>query len=168
MATALATPFYLDIDHPSEIASSKNCGRASSAGSGRSMDGKSVSIERCGCSARATGVVLGFAWLAYVNQADRVLLAVVISFRGWVRVGTARRVHRAHDRSALRHRSSRCSPAWRGARSSSTHRPDGYRSHRLVRFIWCARRWRFQVLLRVSWARAAAERVDASVVNPVA
>jgi MFS transporter, PAT family, beta-lactamase induction signal transducer AmpG len=96
MATALATPFYLDLGFTkSEIGLiAKNAGLWPSVFGGL-LGGLwmvKIGINR---ALWLFGLVqllsiLGFAWLAYVNQADRVLLAAVISFEALgVGLGTA-------------------------------------------------------------------------------
>ena len=96
MATALATPFYLDMGFTkSEIGLiAKNAGLWPSIIGGL-LGGLwmvKIGINR---ALWLFGVVqlvsiLGFAWLAYVNQPDRVLLAIVISFEALgVGLGTA-------------------------------------------------------------------------------
>ena len=96
MATALATPFYLDLGFTkSEIGLiAKNAALWPSVFGGL-LGG--LWMVRIGIN-RALWLfglvqllsILGFAWLAYVNQADRVLLAAVISFEALgVGLGTA-------------------------------------------------------------------------------
>jgi MFS transporter, PAT family, beta-lactamase induction signal transducer AmpG len=96
MATALATPFYLDLGFTkSEIGLiAKNAALWPSVIGGL-LGG--LWMVRIGIN-RALWLfglvqllsILGFAWLAYVNQADRVLLAAVISFEALgVGLGTA-------------------------------------------------------------------------------
>jgi MFS transporter, PAT family, beta-lactamase induction signal transducer AmpG len=96
MATALATPFYLDMGFSkSEIGLiAKNAGLGASVLGGL-LGGLwmlKVGINR---GLWLFGVVqvasiLGFAWLAYVHEADRVLLAAVIAFEALgVGLGTA-------------------------------------------------------------------------------
>jgi MFS transporter, PAT family, beta-lactamase induction signal transducer AmpG len=96
MATALATPFYLDMGFTkSDIGLiAKNAGLWASVGGGL-LGG--IWMLRIGIN-RALwlfGVVqvvsiLGFAWLAYVHEPDRVLLAGVIAFEALgVGLGTA-------------------------------------------------------------------------------
>ena len=96
MATALATPFYLDMGFTKTDIGviAKNAGLwASVVGvllGGRGM--VKIGINR---GLWLFGVVqlvsiLGFAWLAYVNQPDRLLLAFVIAFEALgVGLGTA-------------------------------------------------------------------------------
>ena len=96
MATALATPFYLDMGFSlSDIGIiAKNVGLWASVVGGL-LGGiwmLKIGINR---GLWVFGVVqvvsiLGFAWLAYVNVPDRVLLAVVIAFEALgVGLGTA-------------------------------------------------------------------------------
>jgi PAT family beta-lactamase induction signal transducer AmpG len=96
MATALATPFYLDLGFTkSEIGLiAKNAALWPSVIGGL-LGGLwmvKIGINR---ALWLFGLVqllsiLGFAWLAYVNEADRVLLAAVISFEALgVGLGTA-------------------------------------------------------------------------------
>jgi len=96
MATALATPFYLDMGFSlSEIGLiAKNVGLAASVIGGL-LGG--IWMLRIGINRGLWlfGVVqvvsiLGFAWLAYVHEPDRVLLGVVIAFEALgVGLGTA-------------------------------------------------------------------------------
>ena len=96
MATALATPFYLDLGFTkTEIGViAKNAGLWSSVAGGM-LGGLwmvKIGINR---GLWIFGVVqlvsiLGFAWLAWENRADRVLLAAVIAFEALgVGLGTA-------------------------------------------------------------------------------
>src|SRR5438477_11874299 len=96
MATALATPFYLDIGFTmSEIGLiAKNAGLWASVFGGL-LGGiwmLRIGINRGLWLFGAVQVlsILGFAWLAYVNEPHRVLLAVVIAFEALgVGLGTA-------------------------------------------------------------------------------
>jgi PAT family beta-lactamase induction signal transducer AmpG len=96
MATALATPFYLDMGFSkSEIGLiAKNAGLWASVVGGL-LGGLwmlKVGINRGLWLFGAVQVVsiLGFAWLAYVGEPDRLLLAVVIAFEALgVGLGTA-------------------------------------------------------------------------------
>jgi PAT family beta-lactamase induction signal transducer AmpG len=96
MATALATPFYLDIGFTmSEIGLiAKNAGLWASVFGGL-LGGiwmLRIGINRGLWLFGAVQVfsILGFAWLAYVNQPDRLLLAGVIAFEALgVGLGTA-------------------------------------------------------------------------------
>jgi PAT family beta-lactamase induction signal transducer AmpG len=96
MATALATPFYLDMGFSkSEIGLiAKNAGLWASVIGGL-LGGLwmlKVGINRGLWLFGAVQVVsiLGFAWLAYVGEPDRLLLAVVIAFEALgVGLGTA-------------------------------------------------------------------------------
>jgi MFS transporter, PAT family, beta-lactamase induction signal transducer AmpG len=96
MATALATPFYLDMGFTmSEIGLiAKNAGLWSSVIGGL-LGGiwmLKIGINRGLWLFGVVQVVsiLGFAWLAYVHEPDRVLLAVVIAFEALgVGLGTA-------------------------------------------------------------------------------
>jgi len=96
MATALATPFYLDIGFSmSEIGLiAKNAGLWASVIGGL-LGGLwmlKIGINRGLWLFGVVQVVsiLGFAWLAYVHRPDRVLLAVVIAFEALgVGLGTA-------------------------------------------------------------------------------
>jgi MFS transporter, PAT family, beta-lactamase induction signal transducer AmpG len=96
MATALATPFYLDMGFSkSEIGLiAKNAGLGASVLGGL-LGGLwmlKVGINRGLWLFGVVQVVsiLGFAWLAYVHEADRVLLAAVIAFEALgVGLGTA-------------------------------------------------------------------------------
>ncbi len=96
MATALATPFYLDLGFSlSDIGLiAKNVGLWASVVGGL-LGGiwmLKIGINRGLWLFGAVQVVsiLGFAWLAYVNEPDRVLLAVVIAFEALgVGLGTA-------------------------------------------------------------------------------
>jgi PAT family beta-lactamase induction signal transducer AmpG len=96
MATALATPFYLDMGFSkSEIGLiAKNAGLWPSVIGGL-LGGLwmlKIGINRGLWLFGVVQVVsiLGFAWLAYVNEPDRVLLAVVIAFEALgVGLGTA-------------------------------------------------------------------------------
>jgi MFS transporter, PAT family, beta-lactamase induction signal transducer AmpG len=96
MATALATPFYLDMGFTkSEIGLiAKNAGLWASVVGGL-LGGLwmlKIGINRGLWLFGVVQVVsiLGFAWLAYVHQPDRVLLAVVIGFEALgVGLGTA-------------------------------------------------------------------------------
>ena len=96
MATALATPFYLDMGFTKTDIGviAKNAGLWASVVGGL-LGGLwmvKIGINR---GLWLFGVVqlvsiLGFAWLAHVNQPDRVLLAVVIAFEALgVGLGTA-------------------------------------------------------------------------------
>jgi len=96
MATALATPFYLDLGFSlSDIGLiAKNVGLWASVVGGL-LGGiwmLKIGINRGLWLFGVVQVVsiLGFAWLAYVNEPDRVLLAVVIAFEALgVGLGTA-------------------------------------------------------------------------------
>jgi PAT family beta-lactamase induction signal transducer AmpG len=96
MATALATPFYLDMGFSkSEIGLiAKNAGLWSSVVGGL-LGGLwmlKIGINRALWLFGAVQVVsiLGFAWLAYVHEPDRLLLAAVIAFEALgVGLGTA-------------------------------------------------------------------------------
>ena len=96
MATALATPFYLDMGFSlSDIGLiAKNAGLWASVIGGL-LGGLwmlKIGINRGLWLFGAVQVVsiLGFAWLAYVHEPDRVLLAVVIGFEALgVGLGTA-------------------------------------------------------------------------------
>ncbi|HEV3240251.1 MAG TPA: AmpG family muropeptide MFS transporter [Casimicrobiaceae bacterium] len=96
MATALATPFYLDMGFSkSEIGLiAKNVGLGASVIGGL-LGGLwmlRIGINRALWLFGVVQVVsiLGFAWLAYVNEPDRVLLAAVIAFEALgVGLGTA-------------------------------------------------------------------------------
>jgi PAT family beta-lactamase induction signal transducer AmpG len=96
MATALATPFYLDMGFTmSEIGLiAKNAGLWASVFGGL-LGGiwmLRIGINRGLWLFGAVQVlsILGFAWLAYVNQPDRLLLAGVIAFEALgVGLGTA-------------------------------------------------------------------------------
>ncbi|HTS22424.1 MAG TPA: AmpG family muropeptide MFS transporter [Casimicrobiaceae bacterium] len=96
MATALATPFYLDMGFSlSEIGLiAKNAGLWASVAGGL-LGGLwmlKIGINRGLWLFGLVQVVsiLGFAWLAYVNRADRLLLALVIAFEALgVGLGTA-------------------------------------------------------------------------------
>ena len=96
MATALATPFYLDMGFSkSEIGLiAKNAGLWASVIGGL-LGGiwmLKIGINRGLWLFGVVQVVsiLGFAWLAYVHEPDRVLLAVVIAFEALgVGLGTA-------------------------------------------------------------------------------
>ena len=96
MATALATPFYIDMGFSlSEIGLiAKNAGLWASVIGGL-LGGLwmlKIGINRGLWLFGVVQVVsiLGFAWLAYVHEADRVLLAVVIAFEALgVGLGTA-------------------------------------------------------------------------------
>jgi PAT family beta-lactamase induction signal transducer AmpG len=96
MATALATPFYLDLGFSlSDIGLiAKNVGLWASVVGGL-VGGiwmLKIGINRGLWLFGVVQVVsiLGFAWLAYVNEPDRVLLAVVIAFEALgVGLGTA-------------------------------------------------------------------------------
>jgi len=96
MATALATPFYLDMGFSkSEIGLiAKNAGLGASVLGGL-LGGLwmlKVGINRGLWLFGVVQVVsiLGFAWLAYVHEADRMLLAAVIAFEALgVGLGTA-------------------------------------------------------------------------------
>jgi PAT family beta-lactamase induction signal transducer AmpG len=96
MATALATPFYLDMGFSlSDIGLvAKNAGLWASVIGGL-LGGiwmLKIGINRGLWLFGAVQVVsiLGFAWLAYLNEPDRVLLAVVIAFEALgVGLGTA-------------------------------------------------------------------------------
>jgi PAT family beta-lactamase induction signal transducer AmpG len=86
MATALATPFYLDMGFSmTDIGLiAKNAGLWTSIAGGL-LGGLwmvRIGINRALWLFGAVQVVaiLGFAWLAYVHEPDRVLLAVVIAF----------------------------------------------------------------------------------------
>ncbi len=96
MATALATPFYLDTGFSmSEIGLiAKNAGLWASVLGGLlgGMWMLKIGINRGLWLFGAVQVVsiLGFAWLAYVNEPDRLLLAAVIAFEAvGVGLGTA-------------------------------------------------------------------------------
>src|SRR5690242_1829860 len=96
MATALATPFYLDIGFSmSEIGLiAKNAGLWASVigGPHRGLGMAQLGINRGLWLFGVVQVVsiLGFAWLAYVHRPDRVLLAVVIAIEALgVGLGTA-------------------------------------------------------------------------------
>jgi PAT family beta-lactamase induction signal transducer AmpG len=96
MATALATPFYLDMGFTmTDIGViAKNAGLWASVVGGL-LGGLwmvKIGINRALWLFGVVQIVsiLGFAWLAYVQQADRVLLAFVIAFEALgVGLGTA-------------------------------------------------------------------------------
>ena len=96
MATALATPFYLDMGFSLSAIGliAKNAGLWASVVGGL-LGGiwmLKIGINRGLWLFGVVQVVsiLGFAWLAYVNEPDRVLLAVVIGFEALgVGLGTA-------------------------------------------------------------------------------
>jgi MFS transporter, PAT family, beta-lactamase induction signal transducer AmpG len=96
MATALATPFYLDVGFSkTEIGViAKNAGLWASVGGGL-LGGLwmvKIGINRALWLFGAVQVVsiLGYAWLAYVDRPDRVLLGVVIAVEALgVGLGTA-------------------------------------------------------------------------------
>jgi len=86
MATALATPFYLDMGFSKTDIGviAKNAGLWTSLAGGvlGGLWMVKIGINRALWLFGAVQVVsiLGFAWLAYVHQPDRVLLAFVIAF----------------------------------------------------------------------------------------
>ena len=96
MATALATPFYLDMGFSLSAIGliAKNAGLWASVVGGL-LGGLwmlKIGINRGLWLFGVVQVVsiLGFAWLAYVNEPDRILLAVVIAFEALgVGLGTA-------------------------------------------------------------------------------
>ena len=146
MATALATPFYLDMGFTkTEIGViAKNAGLWASVVGGL-LGGLwmvKIGINR---GLWLFGVVqlvsiLGFAWLAYVNRPDKLLLGARHRLRGARRRARHRgvhRVHRARDRSALHRDAIRAvhEPGRGAAHAGQRDDRLDRRAHRLVRLL---------------------------------